>query len=260
MGVAGAGLATLLSRATAAAIMMFFISNKSNKIYIRKIHKIKFESNTIKTILRFGVPNGIENSMFQVGRLAVQGLISTFGTAAIAANAIAGSIIGFVQIPGGAISLSMVTVVGQCIGAGQDKWATYYVKKLLKISYLSMGALSIILFFSRSKIVSLFNLSPDAAKNAIDILAISAIFIMLFWSASFLLPSAFRAAGDNKFTMIISICSMWIFRIGFSYIVAQYFNMGLIGVWIAMFIDWIVRTIIYFSRFKSMKWIKERVT
>jgi len=213
----------------------------------------------IKNILGFGIPNGIENGMFQIGRLTVQGLVATFGTAAIAANAIASSISGFMNIPGSAMALAMITVVGQCVGADEYDWAVFYTKKLLKVAYASMGILGVLLFFTRLPIVKMFNLSAEATAGATQLLGLFSIFAIIFWTPSFVLPNALRAAGDNKFTMMVSMASMWIFRIGFSYVVGQYYNMGLMGVWIAMIIDWVARSAVFVWRFRNDKWKKAKV-
>ena len=206
----------------------------------------------MKKILRIGVPNGLENGMFQIGKLLVLGLVTPLGTSATAANAIANSVAGVVNVPGNAISLSLITVVGQCMGAGDSKQAVRYTRKLMIIVYLAMGSLSVLLFFFATPVVGLFGLTPGAAVMAIQVLRWCAVFDLIFWPMSFSLPNALRASGDAKFTMIVSMCSMWIFRIGFSYLLVP--QIGLLGVWVAMFIDWIVRAVVFLIRFLSGRW------
>ena len=252
IGVAGAGFGTLFSRLAGAVLMTWLICQHGHRIHIDHLLHFEFRGQLVKKILRIGVPNGLENGMFQIGKLLVLGLVTPLGTSATAANAIANSVAGVVNVPGNAISLSLITVVGQCMGAGDSKQAVRYTRKLMTIVYLSMGTLSVLLFFFAAPVVGLFGLTPGAAVMAIQVLRWCAVFDLIFWPMSFSLPNALRASGDAKFTMIVSMCSMWIFRIGFSYLLVP--QIGLLGVWVAMFIDWIVRAVVFLIRFLSGRW------
>ena len=258
-GVAGAATASLVSRMLGAVIMLVLVRNRRNPIYIEKVWRPEFHRKMVGRILRIGVPNGVENGMFQVGKLMVAGLVSRFSTPLIAANTIAGNISGIVNIPGAAIGLGMVTVVGQCIGAGEHDQAVRYTKKLMTITYAAMGVLNIGLYFAAEPLVTLFGLSAPAISAAKEILQYAAIFCAIFWPLSFTLPNALRAAGDAGFSMLVSMLSMWIFRIGFSYLLALSFGWKLMGVWAAMFIDWIVRAVVFTIRFCSGRWKNKRV-
>lgn len=252
IGVAGAGFGTLFSRLAGAVLMTWLICQSGHRIHIDHLLHFEFRGQLVKKILRIGVPNGLENGMFQIGKLLVLGLVTPLGTSATAANAIANSVAGVVNVPGNAISLSLITVVGQCMGAGDSKQAVRYTRKLMIIVYLAMGSLSVLLFFCAAPVVGLFGLTPGAAVMAIQVLRWCAVFDLIFWPMSFTLPNALRASGDAKFTMIVSMCSMWIFRIGFSYLLVP--QIGLLGVWVAMFIDWIVRAVVFLIRFLSGRW------
>ena len=252
IGVAGAGFGTLFSRLAGAVLMTWLICQHGHRIHIDHLLHFEFRGQLVKKILRIGVPNGLENGMFQIGKLLVLGLVTPLGTSATAANAIANSVAGVVNVPGNAISLSLITVVGQCMGAGDSKQAVRYTRKLMIIVYLAMGSLSVLLFFFATPVVGLFGLTPGAAVMAIQVLRWCAVFDLIFWPMSFSLPNSLRASGDAKFTMIVSMCSMWIFRIGFSYLLVP--QIGLLGVWVAMFIDWIVRAVVFLNRFLSGRW------
>ena len=252
IGVAGAGFGTLFSRLAGAVLMTWLICQSGHRIHIDHLLHFEFRGQLVKKILRIGVPNGLENGMFQIGKLLVLGLVTPLGTSATAANAIANSVAGVVNVPGNAISLSLITVVGQCMGAGDSKQAVRYTRKLMIIVYLAMGSLSVLLFFCAAPVVGLFGLTPGAAVMAIQVLRWCAVFDLIFWPMSFSLPNALRASGDAKFTMIVYMCSMWIFRIGFSYLLVP--QIGLLGVWVAMFIDWIVRAVVFLIRFLSGRW------
>lgn len=258
-GVAGAGMGTLLSRIVAAALMVILLKTKDNLIYIEKIFQFEFHPDMIRRILAIGIPNGLENGMFQVGRLLVQSLVTTFGTSAIAANAIANSVSSFSNIPGAAIGLGLITVVGQCVGAKDYDHAVSYTKRLMKVTYLSMGLINIALFLFAGPIVGVFNLSAAATASAAQILTYFAVFNAVVWPVSFTLPNALRAAGDARFTMVTSMLSMWIFRIGFSYVLGLLLGLGLMGTWFAMYIDWIVRSVVFIIRFTHGKWKQMKV-
>lgn len=254
MGVMGVAFPTLVSRMVAALIMIFLIYNKNNPIHIDNIFRLGWDFPMMKRILSIGVPNGLENSLFQVGKIMVQGLTASFGTMAISANAVANNIGGIEIIPGSAIGLAMITVVGQCVGAGDYQQAKKYTIKLLKLTYLIMACLNIGVILLIKPILSVYNLSLDTTTLALQIIIYHSICCCIIWPASFALPNAIRAANDVKYTMIISIISMWTWRIGFSFILAKYFGLGVLGVWIAMTIDWLFRAICFVIRFASGKW------
>lgn len=259
MGAAGAGWGTLLSRGTAAIIVIALLCQPKHIIFLDRLFHPEAHWGMVKNILRIGVPNGVENGVFQVGKLMVQGIITTFGTPAIAANAIANSIASVVNVPGNAISLSLVTVVGQCMGAGETTQAVTYTKKLVGIAYASMGVLSVILFFAAEPLAYCFELSPASAKMAVEVLQWCAIFSCTIWPLAFSLPNALRAAGDAKFTMIVSMLSMFLCRILLSYVLAYGLDLKLLGVWLAMFTDWLVRGAVFLFRFCRGRWKTKQV-
>ena len=254
MGVAGVAYPTLVSRAVAAIIMLCLIRNVKNSIHIKNIFKLGFDWKMIRRILNIGVPNGLENSIFQIGKVLVQGITTSFGTVAITANAVGNTIAGLEVIPGSAIGLAMITVVGQCVGAGDLEQAKKYVVKLMKITYIIIIVLNMGVLLLREPIVGLYSLSSETEALAMKLVIYHSICCCIIWPISFCLPNALRAANDVKNTMIISIISMWVWRIGFSFVLAYGFKMGLMGVWVAMTIDWLFRGICFVTRFVSGKW------
>lgn len=254
MGVAGAGTASLVSRLVGALMITAMLCRNGQIIRIRPFLPYCFNWKMIRNILRIGVPNGLENSVFQLGKILVQGMVTGFGTAAIAANAVGSSLASFECIPGQAIGLAMVTVVGQCIGARDYQAVKKYTRKLLTMAYLSMIGLNLLLLLASKFVVGLYSLSEEAAGIALGILMLHGTCAMLIWPLSFTLPNALRAANDAKFTMIVSIASMFTFRIGFSYLLVTCTDFGVIGVWIAMIIDWAVRASFFVWRFARGKW------
>ncbi len=256
MGVAGAALATLVARIVASAVILVLLMNPTRILHLNKGFRFGFSWEMICRILRIGIPNGLESSIFQIGKLIVAGMVSTFGTAAITANAVSNTICSFETIPGSAIGLAMVTVVGQCVGAGELDEARKYVKKLLKYAYLALIVTNLIVLLVLNPVCAAYNLRPVTEEMVKQIVVYHSVCCMLIWPASFTLPNALRAANDVKFTMIASISTMWIFRIGLSFILAQTFELGVFGVWIAMTIDWAARAVLFGGRFLSGAWRK----
>ena len=257
--VFGAALATLISRILGAIYMIWLLLKKDNPLSISGILHTRLSWKMVRSILVIGVPNGIENGLFQVGKILVASLISSFGTYAITANAVSNTLAGLEIVPSSAIGLGMITVVGQCIGAGDDKQTVEYTKKLMVLSYIAMLICNLLMTFGCPLLISFYNTSAETAQIAKELVWIHSLMGIIFWPASFTLPNALRAAGDAKFTMIISMLSMWLCRIGMSFLLGVYFNMGVQGVWIAMTIDWIFRAALYIWRFARGGWKGKKV-
>ncbi len=273
-GVEGVAIPTLISRLIAAIILLVLLYRQKQGekvVSIRGIFHFEWDWHLVGRILKIGVPNGLENSMFQFGKILVLSLVSTFGTNAIAANAAANTIAGFEVIPGAAVGMAMLTVVGQCMGAGRSDQASYYTKKMLLIAIASMWVLNIPLLLSARWLLGFYHMSPQTTDMAWWMMFFHGFFGMLIWSFSFSLPNSLRAAGDATFTMIVSIVSMWVFRVGMSYIFARTQILGLVrfmnwdecygavGTWLSMNIDWAVRSAFFIGRFAGGKWKKARV-
>lgn len=254
MGAAGAALATLISRVIGAVFILVLLRRPSNSIYIESYLHLEFHPKMIRSILEIGIPNGLENGMFQLGKIIIQGMIASYGTAAIAANAVSTSIAGFPIIPGTAIGLAMITVVGQCVGAGHYEEAKRYTLKLTGLSYLFMLVLNLIIALWCAPIVGLFNLSAEASSTAEQMLLWHSLFCAVLWPAAFTMPNGLRAANDVKFTMTVSVISMWLCRICMSYVFGTMMGMGVLGTWFAMFLDWVFRIIFFVIRLRSNKW------
>lgn len=254
IGTAGVAIPTLISRMVAAIVITVLLCNQTRILHIERTLKIRFDGRMIRKILAIGVPNGLENSMFQLGKILVLSLVSTFGTYAIAANAVSNAIALFQILPGMAISLAITTVISQCVGANDYEQVHYYLKKLLAIIYVAMVGTVALIFLALPLILKAYNLSDQTAAAATNIIHFHGISAMIIWPLSFALPAAYRAAGDAKACMYTSIVSMWIFRIGFSYMVGKYMGLGVFGVWVAMVIDWVVRAICFIIRYFNGKW------
>lgn len=258
-GTAGAGTATLVSRAVAAVVMVVLLHHRNNPVYLEGLLRPYLDRKLAGSILKVGIPNGVENGMFQVGKLLVAGLISSFGTAAIAANAICNNLGSISNIPGAAIGLGMVTVVGQCVGARDHAQARRYTKLLLGWTYAVMTLTNLAVMLLAEPLIGMYHVSAETNRMAFEVMAVYCIMCAVVWPLSFTTPNALRAAGDARFTMTVSMFSMWIFRIGFSYILGSWMQIGLFGVWLAMEIDWVVRALFFTIRFLGKKWEKSNV-
>ncbi len=259
MGTAGAALSTLAARILGAAVMMVLIKNQKNDVYVIYRNLIAWERGMVRRILHIAIPNGVENGLFQLGRVLVVSIISRFGTAQIAANAVANNLDSMGCIAGQAMNLAMITVVGQCMGAGEKEQAVWYTKKLWKFTYMITAAVNSVILLSLPFLLNIYSLSSEAWRYAFILVCIHNGCAILLWPTSFTMPNALRASGDVRFTMVISVASMFIFRIGFSVVLGIYFGMGAIGVWIAMVLDWICRVSFYVWRFCSKKWLDFKV-
>lgn len=255
LGAAGAAIATLFSRILGAWVMLALSHNKKNPIYVENLFRYRPDFPLIKNILHIGVPSGMENGMFQFGKLLTQSLVSTFGTAAIAANAVANTLASFEYAAGGAVGLTMITVIGRCVGAGEKEQAKQYVKKLLGVGYAVMLAVALLLTLSAKLIIGVYKLSAESSSLALTLILVHNIFAVTIWPLAFTLPNSFRAASDVRYPMLVSVFSMWVFRVACSYILALGFDLGVLGVWIAMLIDWGFRTILFVIRFVSGRWL-----
>ncbi|MBS5273258.1 MATE family efflux transporter [butyrate-producing bacterium] len=255
-GVEGVAIPTVVSRGVACVVILILLNNQKHELHILHPYPFKIKWNVLKKILYIGIPNGLENSMFQLGKIAVLSLVSGLGTASLAANAVGNNIANFAILPGMSFGFALLTVCAQCVGAGDFEQVKYYTKHMMRVEYLCLIASNLIVILALPFILSVYNLSDEAAQYANDIILYHAACVVTIWPLSFTLPNTLRAAADVKITMVLSIISMWVFRFGFSYLLTMVFHMGIFGVWVAMTIDWLVRGIFFVCRYKSGRWQK----
>ena len=260
MGVMGAALASLISRAVACCAVLFLLQKPDCMLRITGLSALRPDGGLIRRILRVGIPAGIENGMFQIGKLSVSSLTSTLGTAAIAANAVAGNISSFLNVPASAVGIGALTVVGQCLGAGEKAQAKRYSRLLLLTAYAGDWAMNLSgLFFLNKLALSWFNLSPEAYGMALELMVWFNAVSLILWPSSFTLPNILRAAGDAAFTMTVSVISMWVFRVAFCYLMVLKFHCGLLFIWMGMFLDWAMRSLFFCVRFVRGRWMEQKV-
>jgi len=253
MGAAGVALPSLISRAIGSIILYFLLRNPGLDIcFLREPFHPDF--GMVKKILYIGIPSGVENGIFQLGRVLVVSIISGFGTVQIAANGVANNLDSVGILIGNAVNLAMITVIGQCVGAGDEKQVRFYTKRLLAITYIPTVLLNLVLFLKLDWILGLYGLSVETTNLARTLIFIHNGCACLLWPLSFTFPNMLRACNDVRYTMIVSIASMFIFRIGFSYLIGVQMGYGAIGVWIAMVLDWCCRIVCFITRYLHGKW------
>ncbi|MDD7739865.1 MAG: MATE family efflux transporter [Lachnospiraceae bacterium] len=259
MGVSGVAYATLISRITASVVILYLIHQKKYEIHITHYLNFKLDFEMLKKIFSIGIPQALENCMFQIGKLITQSLIASFGTASIAANACAMTVEQLAFMPGSAMGLAMTTVVGQCAGAGDYRQAREYAKKLIGTAYLFLWILNGVILFAAPFVAHAYNLSEASYQMAVQVIRYHSICCMAIWPMAFTLPNTLRAAGDARYTLTVGVTSMWCVRIAMAYFLGSYLNVGLLGVWIAQTLDWVVRAFFYIIRFRGHKWEEKSV-
>ena len=256
MGVAGVAVPTLVSRAVGAVIILSLAARRDYTLRITPRTVTRLEGRTVKGILYIGIPSAFENSLFQLGRVLVVSMISLFGTVHISANAVANNLDAVGCIVGNAMGLAMITVVGRCVGAQDFEQTKHYTKKLLLWDYIAQGTVNLLVLLFLNQILGMYTLSPETRALSWTLVMIHNGMAILLWPAGFVLPNALRAANDVRFTMVTSILSMIVWRMGLSWILCVNMGMGAVGVWLAMVVDWICRVTCFVIRFASGAWQK----
>lgn len=254
MGVAGVAVPTLISRAVGAVVILALAARPGYLLRLTPHTVARLEPATARSILRIGVPSACENSLFQLGRVLVVSMISLFGTVHISANAVANNLDGVGCIIGNAMGLGMITVIGRCVGAQDFAQTTHYTKKLLRWTYVSQGLLNALILLALDPLLSLYTLSPETYALSAQLVWIHVGIAILIWPLAFVLPNALRAANDVRFTMLVSVISMLVWRLAFSQVLCVQLGWGALGVWWAMILDWVCRTICFVVRFASGAW------
>ena len=259
MGAAGAAVSTLISRALCAFVVFYSLRKPGYAIQLKNYFSIRPDLNLIVKILAIGVPSGIENGMFQFGKLAIQSTVSSLGTAAIAAQAMT---IIFENVNGMAavgIGIGLMTVVGQSIGAGRQEEAKYYIVKLAGYAEIAMIISCILVYIAARPVTVLAGMSEESTALCMQMILAITIVKPLLWVPSFTPPNGLRAAGDVRFSMITATLTMWLCRVALSIFLMRVVKTGPIGVWYGMFADWGVRGVIFTIRFVRGKWLRFKV-
>ena len=259
MGVAGAAIATLASRVFCAVVVLWQLRLDRQPIVVKDYYQIRPDGKMIGRILSLGIPSGVENSMFQLGKLSIQSSVSTLGTTAIAAQAMTNILENLNGIAAIGVGIGLMTVVGQCLGAGRKDEAVYYIKKLCVLAEIVIIVSCLLVFALTIPITKLGGMEPESAKMCFHMVTWITIVKPIVWVMGFVPAYGLRAAGDVKFSMITSCTTMWVFRFCLCVYLIRFQGFGPMAVWIGMFTDWTIRGIIFGIRFHSRKWLTHKV-
>ena len=259
MGVAGAAIATLASRIFCAVVVLWQLRLDRQPIVVKNYYQIRPDGKMIGRILSLGIPSGVENSMFQLGKLSIQSSVSTLGTVAIAAQAMTNILENLNGIAAIGVGIGLMTVVGQCLGAGRKDEAIYYIKKLSILAEIIIIASCLLVFALTIPITKLGGMEPQSAQICFHMVTWITIVKPIVWVMAFVPAYGLRAAGDVKFSMLTSCITMWAFRFCLCVYLIRFRGFGPMAVWIGMFTDWTVRGIVFSLRFHSRKWLNHKV-
>lgn len=260
MDVAGVAIPTLVSRTVAAVVILGMLFNDELPLHLSGIRSFRYNPRLLHNIFYISIPSGLENGMFQMGKLILYSLISTFGTASIVANAIGNTLGNFHIFAGQGLNLGMTTVVSQCVGAGDYDGARRYLRKLFKACYVMLAAVNLGLIALLPAIMRVYSVSPEAERLAVTIALLHGISSIFLWIPSFCLPTFLRASGDAAFTMVASMTTMWLCRVVFAYIFGKFMGFGVVGVWFAhSILDWTARSTVFYLRYRGGKWMTKAI-
>lgn len=259
MGVTGAGLSTLLAFAICAVVLTVMLTSQHNKVSLEGLFKLDFDGKMAKKILKISIPNGIEQGMFQLGALLIAGLVSGLGTQAITADQIARNLSTFMLSGASGFVAAMMMAVGQCLGAKKVDEAKMYTRHIIKLDYMYTFINAILFVAMLRPLMMFFEVSDSTKDIAFYIMLVYVLGNLTVYPLSFALAASLRASGDTKFVMVIATCTMMLFRVMAAHLFVKVFNMGVTGIWVAMVLDWVIRALIFVTRYKSEKWLKHKV-
>ena len=253
-GVAGVAYPSLIARTFSAVAITVLCFGRKNTVFYQKQYIFKWNTTMMKQILGIAIPNGLENGIFQLVKVALSSIVAMFGTYQIAANGVAQSIWSLAALAGVVMGPVFITVIGQCMGSKNVEAADYYFKKLTKITLVLSIAWNLFVFAMTPLFMKVYAIETQTKRLVIWLVLIHNVFNAVVYPYSGALSNGLRAAGDVKFTMYVSIASTIVGRLVFSYILGITFHMGVIGIALAMVLDWTIRAVIFFRRQKSGKW------
>lgn len=253
-GVAGVAWPSLIARTFSAVVITVLCFHKKNDVFYTRKWITQWNGELMRHILKIAIPNGLENGVFQLVKVALSSIVALFGTYQIAANGVAQSIWSLAALAGVAMGPVFITVIGQCMGNRDVQAAETYFKKLTKLTLLLSSAWNFLIFLLTPLFLKFYALEPDTKRLVILLVLIHNLFNAIAYPFSGALSNGLRAAGDVKFTMYVSVLSTIAVRLLLSWLLGVVLQMGVIGIAVAMVCDWILRAVIFFWRQKSGKW------
>ena len=257
-GVSGAGFANLLARILGAALMLLVLLSGKRVLSLSRRSLFTSNKSMRASIFRIGIPSGIDSLMFSGGKLITQAFIAALGTVALAANYVSNVGAAFLQLPAAALAIGCTTLVGQAMGRKDPTEARAYIRYSMLAASLSLAVVGAIAVPLAPAIARLFTSDPAVVQTSVLLLQISLVITPVLWVTSFLLPAGLRGAGDTRYPMVVTIVGMWLFRITLGWILAFPAGLGVLGVWLAMFVDWLVRSAFFLFRLAGHAWHRQR--
>ena len=260
LGVAGAAISTVFGRIVWCIWGLMALRSEKLPVKLEKVFPVRIHWDIMKRVLRVGLGTGFENSLLHIGRLALSSLSASFGTIYIAAYSLSNTLNNFGWVMITAVTTTAMTVVGQCIGAGEKDQARQYAKKLLTVGCCIMLTMFSLIFLLRHQLVSMYQLTPEELEVAAYNTGILAILTMCScYFMAFTPMGIFRAAGDMHYPVIVACSAMVFFRVGLSYLLCYGFQMGLMGIWLGMSADWAFRSVCNTVHFLRGKWLDKKL-
>ena len=255
LDIMGSVLSLNLARIVGGAAAIWMLLSPKSVLRVQARHVFRIDKKIIREIFRIGIPFGMEQLFMNGGSMLVQIYIARLGTMNVAANAVANSAFSLLYAAPSAVGNLAVTVVGQCVGAGEKGLARRYGKGMIKlatgINVLALAVLLPLLPF----ILKLYQAPDNTLSMIYTVLGIAAVCMPFFWPSSNTMPSVLRSAGDAAFSSYFSLVTMWVIRVGLGYVFAIPLKLGLPGVWMCMCLEWAVRTVVFWKRFGTEKWL-----
>ena len=237
-----------------AVTITFLCFREKNRVVYRGKWIFRWHGSLMKSILNVAIPNGVENGIFQLVKVALSSIVALFGTYQIAANGVAQSIWSLAALAGVAMGPVFITVIGQCMGTGNTEAAEYHFKKLTKLTLFVSAVWNLLVFILTPVFLHFYSLSPDTKRLVVWLVLIHNVFNAAFYPFSGALSNGLRTAGDVKFTMYVSVVSTVAVRLLLSYLLGITLQMGVIGIALAMVCDWAVRAVLFIWRERTGKW------
>lgn len=257
LGIEGAAAGISIARAFGAILYAIVLARPACVIRLKSLAAFRPDARVLRGIFAVGLPSAVENIAFNGGKLLAQTYIVSLGTDAIAANFIGMSLASFLQIPSTSLGIAATTLVGQSVGRGDPQSARRNIVVATCLSALALLAASAIGIPLAPALIGIYTKDSAVAAITKDLLLAMFIALPLVWSPSFILPAGFRGAGDVRFSMVVSMASMWILRVSLGYVLALPAGLGVLGVWLAMFVDWIARSVLFGLRLRSGAWYRK---
>ena len=258
-GAAGVAYPSLISRAFAAVVMFCLAVNKENPLSVHLRDVFAWKGKMIGRIFRIAIPSSVENGLFQISKVALSSIVAMFGTVQIAANGVAQSFWSMAALFCLAMGPAFITVIGQYMGAGDSEGAEYYMKKLLRLTWLGGAVWNAVFFMLTPLILKLYSLSAEAVRLVLILVLLHNTFNAVFCPVSYSVSSGMRAAGDVRYTMYASIISTVVCRVILSVLFGIVLNLGVIGITLAMVADWGIHAVLIGVRYMGGKWKNYKV-